>query len=380
MPSVKNVGTFIELLAKANPELVISNLPVIHNQIDSPAHQIRFVWELSLSKLKHNLQHSIFRSSVITAMSHLVAYVHTTCATTLNSSTDTSDENCKTLDDGQVSEVHNQINESNEEDEDFEMNEKSNKADNPDMNIKNTNQLGRVRDSVLNIMVERTHDKNYYTRVAVLKAWSFLLEASAIPVRHINTVCEIAVDRLSDKTAIVRKNAISLLVSLLDNNPFGSDLSIDYFIQMQTAANQSLENRIKDIKSTVGFNHDGSITRNSFDGKNSKNLSLILEEDDEDVEDDSHEDVKLKEQMKADEYNQFLQSEDVKGDSEILEIKIKLEYLNNALHLTATIGRALNIIQDMLFSKTVSDVIESLQFITRAVNFNINGSTPYLQK
>lgn len=41
MPSVKNVGTFIEILTKLNPELIISNLPVINGQVDSPAHQIR---------------------------------------------------------------------------------------------------------------------------------------------------------------------------------------------------------------------------------------------------------------------------------------------------------------------------------------------------
>lgn len=41
MPSVKNVGTFIEVLTKLNPELIISNLPVINGQVDSPAHQIR---------------------------------------------------------------------------------------------------------------------------------------------------------------------------------------------------------------------------------------------------------------------------------------------------------------------------------------------------
>ena len=42
MPNVKNVGTYIELLTKLNPELIIKNLPVINGQIDSPAHQIRY--------------------------------------------------------------------------------------------------------------------------------------------------------------------------------------------------------------------------------------------------------------------------------------------------------------------------------------------------
>jgi hypothetical protein len=42
MPNVKNVGLFIDLMTKAHPELIIANLPVINNQIDSPAHQSRY--------------------------------------------------------------------------------------------------------------------------------------------------------------------------------------------------------------------------------------------------------------------------------------------------------------------------------------------------
>jgi hypothetical protein len=37
----KNIGIFIEALAKANPDLMSQHLAVLKVQIDSPAHQIR---------------------------------------------------------------------------------------------------------------------------------------------------------------------------------------------------------------------------------------------------------------------------------------------------------------------------------------------------
>jgi len=93
---------------------------------------------------------------------------------------------------------------------------------------RNLTQLTRVRDSILNILIERTYDKNYFTRAAVLKVWCFLIESNSIPLRFFNNICDIGIDRLKDKTSIVRKYAINLLINVLDNNPFGGNLSIDY--------------------------------------------------------------------------------------------------------------------------------------------------------
>jgi hypothetical protein len=84
----------------------------------------------------------------------------------------------------------------------------------------NLDVLLRARESLLDILVERVHDVNYYTRANVLEVWLSLCNDGAIPVRRYGAVAELALDRLKDKTANVRRHAISLLVSLLDNNPF----------------------------------------------------------------------------------------------------------------------------------------------------------------
>lgn len=106
--------------------------------------------------------------------------------------------------------------------------------------------------------MERTHDISYYTRCAVLKVWTQLVEvafivirsidktlisninihislfsyqSNAVPVRRIGSVAEIAEDRIHDKTALVRKQAVALLTTLMDNNPFDSNLDMDKFVK-----------------------------------------------------------------------------------------------------------------------------------------------------
>lgn len=95
----------------------------------------------------------------------------------------------------------------------------------------NLDQLFRARESLLDILVERAHDVNYYTRADVLRAWAMLSEAGAIPTRRYGSVAELAFDRLKDKTAIVRKQAAALLAHLMDNNPFagGKNLLLGLF-------------------------------------------------------------------------------------------------------------------------------------------------------
>lgn len=265
----------------------------------------------------------------------------------------------------------------------------------PEINVKNMGQLSRVRDSIMNVLIERTHDKSYFTRAAILKTWASLLEANSVPVSHFSTICDIALDRLVDKTAMVRKNAIGLLTAILDNNPFGGMLDIDHHAKSRASLEGALINRVQFLRASNQVTTDTHelLTRagKGRGGKGKKvaaKLGVILEEyeeeDDEDGDDNESvedEDAKrLREQIELEEYNQFLQSEDVKGDADVIDLRAKLEYTEDTLRLIESMTRALQSIEDMLFSKSSTDVTESLQFVARAVNFSIKGSAQCLQK
>lgn len=68
----------------------------------------------------------------------------------------------------------------------------------------------KTRESLLNILTERAHDVNSFTRAAVLKAWVILCESGSLPILRVQTAAGIAVDRLNDKTQIVRKAAMQV--------------------------------------------------------------------------------------------------------------------------------------------------------------------------
>ncbi len=85
----------------------------------------------------------------------------------------------------------------------------------------------KTRSSLLNILTERTIDINAFCRCKALKGLSMLVEEQLITdAETFNKITTIAVGRVADKAALSRKNAILLLIALLENNPFGSNLSL----------------------------------------------------------------------------------------------------------------------------------------------------------
>jgi non-SMC mitotic condensation complex subunit 1, N-term len=155
----KNIGSFIEALARVNPVLMSSHLATLKGQIDSPAHQIR--------------------SSLLQAMGLVVSSIHKASQGHTGSTGDKGDT-VNEDDDGDGGEKKN-LNADGEEDEDKDR--ESNKGDDVDENAEdkeeekesdvvsdhNMAQLSRVRDSLLDLLTERTHDISYFTRAAVLK-------------------------------------------------------------------------------------------------------------------------------------------------------------------------------------------------------------------
>lgn len=189
---VKNIGSFVEALAKSNPQLMTQLLPTVMKQLDSGAHQIR--------------------SSLLHAMGAVIIHIHAVCvAAPLGaeepkepSESKESKEDTKAAKDGD---------EDDDEDEDKEASPEG-EGDKSDRDFrKNPALLPRVRNSLLDMLVERTHDKSPYSRAAVLRVWQVLLEAEAVPARRVGSIAEIAVDRLLDKVRAPPSHCLSAAVA-----------------------------------------------------------------------------------------------------------------------------------------------------------------------
>ncbi|KAK4404787.1 Condensin complex subunit [Sesamum angolense] len=82
----------------------------------------------------------------------------------------------------------------------------------------------RTKQAMLEILLERCRDVSAYTRSRVLQVWAELCEEHSLSIGLWNEVAAVASGRLEDKSAIVRKSALNLLIMMLQHNPFGPQL------------------------------------------------------------------------------------------------------------------------------------------------------------
>lgn len=87
----------------------------------------------------------------------------------------------------------------------------------------------RGKHALLEILIERGRDVSAYTRSRVLQVWGDLCEEHAISIGLWNEVVSVASGRLEDKSAMVRKSALNLLITMLQQNPFGPQLRVAAF-------------------------------------------------------------------------------------------------------------------------------------------------------
>ena len=203
-----------------------------------------------------------------------------------------------------------------------------------------------------------------------------LLEDRSVPVKRITSVVELAVDRLKDKTAAVRRQALCVLTALLENNPFSGDLGVDAFQLKRTEIEEMIRERILVLKEcsappieldlisgkNVPKKHSD---RTTVDGK--KVVVGDEEEEDEGEEEDEDDD-------------DFKNSDDVKLDAEMISLNNQLTYVLSVLDFLNILSSSLPRIEELGRSRTTTDVIEVVRFFIRAVNFNIKGTRNCLQK
>ena len=211
--------------------------------------------------------------------------------------------------------------------------------------------------------------------------WLFLLEDRSVPIKRINSVAELAVDRLRDKTAIVRKQALSLLTSLLDNNPFSADLNVESFISKKIELEESLRLRILFLRERSA----PAIELDLISGKNIPKepsagvTSSGAERQEEGEGEEGGEEVEDGGEGEDDDDDDFADSDDVKQDADIIALRGQLTYVLSVLEFLGTLSSAVVRMEELGKSSTTTDVVEVMKFLVRSVNFNIKDSRTYLQ-
>lgn len=193
------------------------------------------------------------------------------------------------------------------------------------------------------------------------------VEAEALPVVRFGSVAEVALDRLDDKTAAVRKCATQLLTSQLEFNPFSGSLNAAHFVSLR----QELERRIKERMALLA----AEVHASTANDENKATVAVKEEQTGEEEQEEQEEDLFGDEEPENRDLTVMFQE-----DAEIVAMTAELSKCVSCLELLQSVHAAVPKIGSMLNSKTNSDVLEALRFFTRTMNFGIKGSASFLHQ
>lgn len=254
----------------------------------------------------------------------------------------------------------------------------------------NTELQIRIRNSLLDILLERVYDVSPFTRAAVLKVWSQLAVNHSIPVQRVVSLMELAQDRLGDKTAIVRKAAMQLMTALVEHNPFAPQLQSTVFLRRQQELETKMMERMRELAKELHEEEQAAATKRKKGKKAVKKEALPTiaedeEEEEETVSDETEEEEgdgapteqELLEQTEKLVMQQAEAIQWMNTDEDLKQWNLELKTLvKPAIEFMETTQRALHTrVMELLQSKTQGDVVGALRLLSRAVAFRVDGAT-----
>lgn len=187
-----------------------------------------------------------------------------------------------------------------------------------------------TRDQLIDLLGERCHDTSSYVRSTALCVFSELSRNQVLPISYIHVVCDFATERLLDKSSLVRKQAISCLTVFMENNPYNDSLDPRYFKDKLAKLE---ENKLKSDKQ-----------------------KLSLKDQSNNEEDES---------KSESEQAEIIQEQQNPKDL------AALMYYKSALGFTVRMEYACVRVEKLTKSKSTSDVLEGMRFLSAALRFKL---------
>jgi condensin complex subunit 1 len=150
---IKNVAPFIYELAERKPQVMLMNINLVLSHLDSDPYY--------------------FRSAIVSAIGLVL----------INSSKDDHD-----------------LDEDGNEMTEFVDSEACSKKE----------KLIEIKEKLFSILLERARDVNSFVRAAVLKSFALIIEKQSLPIRQLIPVTALSIDRVQDRTVIVRRHAMQV--------------------------------------------------------------------------------------------------------------------------------------------------------------------------
>ncbi|KAF7819108.1 condensin complex subunit 1 [Senna tora] len=231
----------------------------------------------------------------------------------------------------------------------------------------------RTKQAMLEILLERCKDVSAYTRSRVLQVWAELCEEHSISIGLWNEVASVAAGRLEDKSAMVRKSALNLLIMMLQHNPFGPQLRIASFEATLDQYKKKLKELEPDMPSkdvTDDLQSDGDNCIGNGEVEN-LNPGPVAKEQQESLTDTC---------MSQPEEAIDLQGSNLPDVGSLEQTRALVASLEAGLRFSKCIGATMPTLVQLMASPSASDVENTILLLMRCRQFQIDGSEECLRK
>lgn len=213
-----------------------------------------------------------------------------------------------------------------------------------------------TRDQLLSVLEDRTHDINSFARGHVLKMWALLCEKGALPLRMLKSVTSMAVGRLQDKAAVVRRHSIHLLSLLLERNPYMGNLDREFYETKRNELTEEMRKKRDEVIAGAEKKMGKAREEAAFKGA------------DESAYTSFHPSLPTEEQAAA-------------LEEELQKTVRLLQFYQDAIDFINEIEfQALPLMGQLLGSKSMSDVLEAIQFFEKAYRFHLCAAQTGIKK
>ncbi|KAK3009796.1 hypothetical protein RJ639_015159, partial [Escallonia herrerae] len=231
----------------------------------------------------------------------------------------------------------------------------------------------RTKQAMLEILLERCRDVSAYTRSRVLQVWAELSEEHSISIGLWNEVAAVAAGRLEDKSAIVRKSALNLLIMMLQHNPFGPQLRIGSF----EATLEQYKKKLSDLEPSspqdsvvdgLPSNSDSGDGDGAVDGVHAEGLSNEQQD------------------SSSDSFMPHLDNEVGHKDISVPDVgnleqtRTLVASLEAGLRFSQCVSATMPTLVQLMASSSATDVEHTILLLMRCRQFQIEGSEACLRK
>ncbi|MFQ6635664.1 hypothetical protein Gotur_011165 [Gossypium turneri] len=229
----------------------------------------------------------------------------------------------------------------------------------------------QTKQAMLEILLERCRDVSAYTRSRVLQVWAELCEEHSVSIGLWNEVAAVAAGRLEDKSAIVRKSALNLLIMMLQHNPFGPQLRIASFQATLEQYKKKL-NELEPVKLTDGMTDGVPSDNDSINGEG--------DVDNGNAEITNYQPESLTDSLVHTEQEIASKDSSVPDVGNVEQTRALVASLEAGLKFSECIAATMPTLLQLMASSSATDVENTILLLMRCRQFQIDGAEACLRK